>query len=172
MPPARAVLVTGSTLSTWPNAETSSSAVAPAAASRNLNRLDVRLASRTGASGGRAVKAWTSRATSASCTPEVVRASDTGILPVKGCYLLWKRPRTDIRPRSVLSRTNISGSVSPQVFDMALTSMFTRRVRVVDIGVQFVVMVDVRAILRVVVAGGHLLRGHRQPGQRRRRPRL
>ena len=60
MPPTLAVLATGSTPSTWPNAETSKPATAPAVAalagfeSRNLNRLDVRLASRTGAPGGQA----------------------------------------------------------------------------------------------------------------------
>jgi len=70
MPPTLAVLVTGSTPSTWPNAETSKPAPAPAvpalalaalasggvagSGSRNLNRLDVRLASRTGAPGGQA----------------------------------------------------------------------------------------------------------------------
>ena len=50
MPPTRAVLVSGSTQITRPNADTSSPATG--AASRNRNRFDVRLASRIRLPGG------------------------------------------------------------------------------------------------------------------------
>src|ERR1700760_613746 len=58
MPPTTAVLESGSTLITWSKADTSRPGwlwpLRSRAGSRNRNRFDVRLASRTGAPGGMA----------------------------------------------------------------------------------------------------------------------
>src|ERR1017187_425981 len=90
MPPTQAVLRSGSTRSTWPNADTSRPAPADPAAlalrslwpaevagpsSRNLNRLEVRLASRTGVPGGQAAYDSRNPATATSCVSAVMRTS-------------------------------------------------------------------------------------------------
>src|SRR6266852_1129316 len=136
MPPTHAVRWAGSTRRTWPNAETSRPAreAATAWAAWALRSLLVpepwpAVRAPPAARPRRPHAAWPPRA-------HACRQS-CGILPVKDCHPLWKRPGTkhtgeihaepDERLRQCISQRQAWN------FAIALTSLFAHWVRVVDI---------------------------------------
>src|ERR1700760_2241662 len=119
MPPTTAVLESGSTTSTWSKADTSRPGwlwpPRSRAGSRNRNRFDVRLASRTGAPGGMAAYSWRSAATAARCAAMAAAGSlwATSVMRLSSPFVPARvrggAPRSG---RGTPNRAKTSGSLS------------------------------------------------------------
>src|ERR1700760_537593 len=161
MPPTTAVLESGSTTSTWSKADTSRPGwlwpPRSRAGSRNRNRFDVRLASRTGAPGGMAAYSWRSAATAARCAAMAAAGSlwATSVMRLSSPFVPARvrggAPRSG---RGTPNRAKTSGSLSKRDLLSSRTSGSGRAGG--REGGEAVVG---------GVAGGDLFGGHGQAGQ-------
>src|ERR1700689_3100857 len=186
MPPTTAVWLAASTWITCANADTSRltrSAAGPGLAeSRKRNRLDVGLARRTGTPGGTAAYASRSRATAASCAASF--AGGSAEIPVtcssslpsghlaRPCAAIMTRMRTGVQTGQAPRPPGQTAQAVYRVIRSQLRAVspawtHSRLSRHGSLG-----RFGVRRRLLGVVAGGHLVRAHGQPGHRRRGARV
>src|ERR1700722_10872855 len=189
MPPTTAVLAPASTWITCANADTSrltrwpsaSAAGDPGlAASRKRNRLDVGLARRTGTPGGTAAYASRRRATAASCAasfaggsaeiPVTCSSSLPSGDPARPCAPIMTRMRTREQTGQAPRPPGRTAQAVYRVIPSQLSPVLPAGTHRCLSGHGGLGRFGVRRRFLGVVGGGHFLRGHRQPGDRGRRP--